>query len=47
MNSCPGKAWRSSGNRIITVLLGNGNMDVKRRLVLPVAFNVEMYVITL
>ncbi len=42
MNSCTFKAQPSSGNRIRTALLGNGNVDAKRLFVLRLAFRVEM-----
>ncbi len=42
VNLGTGKAWRSSGNHIRTVLLENGKMDAKRSLVLLLAFYVEM-----
>ncbi len=41
VSSCTGKAQRSSGNHVRAALLGNGNMDTKRSLVLLLAFYVE------
>ncbi len=46
LNSCTGKAWRSSGNHIRTALLGNGNIGAKTPLFL-LAFYVEMYISSL